>query len=482
MASAFLNTLLSYILNQHTIEDFYEVYERILSLFLKKNTIKFEMYKWTSISYTGKTVVNTNRSDYCKFLWHELVNLVETNKDICEIKEMCVSSSFSGKAETVKDSTVSSYMFIVSQKNVFLLNAPLKLYASIQIEMDKASAPTTSGSVLSKPCPTEKYLINVYSYVTDLKTIKNYIEERTAGFLKEIQDARSATKYIWTLVSDLRENADEEKCLACWDETPFVSSKTFDNLFFKNKRETLEKIEFFLNNKKWYSKMGIPYTLGIGLHGPPGTGKTSFIKALANMTGRHIVIISLKFIKTKEQLLKVFFESRYNEDNAKGSILFKNKIIVFEDIDCGGGVIFQRENSLESEPQKTDAVNQIIIKSGSDKPTHIPTALTLDDILNVIDGIYENSDRIIVLTSNFYNKLDSALIRPGRIDITLKLENITRDEIAEFYLFAFKTRITSEETMERLKQIDGMYSPAEMLNKYLLCGNDEKKFIDSLLN
>ena len=479
--SGLLNTILSYILNQYTITDFYEVYERILSLFLKKNTIKFEMYKWTSISYTGKTVVNTNRSDYCKFLWHELVNLVETNKDICEIKEMCVSSSFNAKTEAVKDSTVSSYMFVVSQKNVFILNAPLKLYASIQYETDKAATPT-SGSPLSKPCATEKYLINVYSYVTDLKTIKKYIEEKTARFLKEIQDARSATKYIWTLVSDLRENNDEDRCLTYWDETPFVSSKTFDNLFFKNKRETLEKIRFFLNNRKWYVEMGIPYTLGIGLHGPPGTGKTSFIKALANMTGRHIVIISLKFIKTKEQLLKVFFESRYNEDNAKGSILFKDKIIVFEDIDCGGGVIFQRENSLESEPQKADAVNQIIIKSSSDKPTHIPTALTLDDILNVIDGIYENSDRIIVLTSNFYNKLDSALIRPGRIDITLKLENISHDEIAEFYFFAFKTRLPSEETMERLKQIDGQYSPAEMLNKYLLCGNNGKKFIDSLLN
>ena len=72
---------------------------------------------------------------------------------------------------------------------------------------------------------------------------------------------------------------------------------------------------FFLNNKEWYNEKGIPYSLGIGLHGPPGTGKTSFIKALSNYTNRHVIMISLKMIKTKNQLEKIFFENTYNNNN-----------------------------------------------------------------------------------------------------------------------------------------------------------------------
>ena len=75
--------------------------------------------------------------------------------------------------------------------------------------------------------------------------------------------------------------------------------------------------------------MGIPYTLGIGIHGPPGTGKTSFFKALANYTGRHIVNLSFKLIKQKKQLQDFYFETRYNYNNQENDIGFNNKIIIF---------------------------------------------------------------------------------------------------------------------------------------------------------
>ena len=65
-------------------------------------------------------------------------------------------------------------------------------------------------------------------------------------------------------------------------KTNFNSSTNFDNLFFDQKDELLNCLNNFLNSKEWYRKIGIPYTLGLLLHGEPGCGKTSFIKALLN--------------------------------------------------------------------------------------------------------------------------------------------------------------------------------------------------------
>ena len=129
----------------------------------------------------------------------------------------------------------------------------------------------------------------------------------------------------------------------CWNESIFTTTRSFDNLFFDNKTRLLNQIDFFLHNKEWYYKKGIPYTLGIGLSGEPGTGKTSIIKAIAKYTDRHIVNLSMKLFKTRGQLYKFFFENTYNRKNIDDSITFDKKIIVIEDIDCLGDIVFTKK-------------------------------------------------------------------------------------------------------------------------------------------
>ena len=110
-------------------------------------------------------------------------------------------------------------------------------------------------------------------------------------------------------------------------------------------------------------------------------------------------------------------------------------------------------------------------------PTEEP--ITFDDILNLWDGLRETPGRVLIITSNHYNKLDPALIRPGRIDITLEMSNADHAIISDLY-----SHLTNEKIDERsLKKIKpNLYSQAEIINMFLMCNKDAKLFLKILMS
>jgi chaperone BCS1 len=338
----------------------------------------------------------------------------------------------------------------------------------------------------------------LFSYKSDINTIKDFVENITKIYISSIEDLRENKKFIYTL----NKAKYDENAYEIWDENVFSSTRHFNNIFFKEKVNVMNKLDFFLNNKQWYFQKGIPYSIGIGMHGPPGTGKTSLIKAISNYTNRHVIVISLKLIKTKKQLDSIFFEERYNSDNKKGSIGFDNKVIVFEDIDCIGDIVLDREKkklksmtgfgkkidfeelSQNSKVNIGDLLETIVSTENTlEKKCDFPKILledeplTLDDILNLWDGIRETPGRIMIITSNHYQDLDPALIRPGRIDITLQLSYASREIIKEMYTHLFAEKIDSE----KLQEInDEFYSPAEIINIYMNEERDKERFMTRL--
>jgi chaperone BCS1 len=195
------------------------------------------------------------------------------------------------------------------------------------------------------------------------------------------------------------------------------------------------------------------------------------------MTDRHIVTISLKLIKTKKQLDSIFFEQRYNSCNEKNSIGFEKKIIVFEDIDCIGDIVMSRElRKQHTEPIQIKALElkatDLIKLEPNDEP------ITLDDLLNLWDGIRETPSRIMVLSSNHFDKLDPAIKRPGRIDISLELSYASLQTIAEMYNHLFDEHLDAE----ILKNIpDKFYSPAEIVNIYMSEERSSTKFLSRMM-
>jgi chaperone BCS1 len=311
------------------------------------------------------------------------------------------------------------------------------------------------------------------------------LETISEKYLHDIRASRSDKRFIYNLAKTTIK--DDQTRFDCWDEYEFESTRTFNSLFFDGKDELMERIQFFLNNKDWYCKIGIPYSIGIGLHGPPGTGKTSLIKSIANYTKRDIIILSLKLIKTKSQLEQFFFENTYNRANKPGSKSFDKKIIVFEDIDCIGDIILNRDREEKKDKSTMEdvfktmdsAMYSKLVSSKllvEDKITS-DDKITLDDILNMWDGIRETPGRILIMTSNHYHELDPALIRPGRIDISHEMKNASHKTIRDLYEHLFDHNI-DEASLLLINEY--FYSPAELINIYIF-HNDATRFLERLM-
>lgn len=192
-------------------------------------------------------------------------------------------------------------------------------------------------------------------------------------------DIRVATYGYWTLGTRIRPR-EPEGVILDGDQMPLLRSD----------------MQRFLDSWEWYRKTGVPYRRSYLLYGEPGNGKTSAVKALAGAFDMNIYLVMLSDPDITD-----------NRVNDLLSKVADRNILLLEDIDCAF-VKRERRNGKEG-------------------------GLTFAGLLNAIDGVASAEGRIIFMTTNHVERLDPALIRPGRADVKLYFGNATQDQAKRMY-------------------------------------------------
>lgn len=191
----------------------------------------------------------------------------------------------------------------------------------------------------------------------------------------------------------------------------------------------LEDCRSFFDARAWYHERGLPWRRGYLLHGPPGGGKSSVVTAIATELDVPLYWLNLRQTSMSDGYLVELM-----------SMMRSRSILLLEDLDCA--LLGRDEKAPDS-----DRASQV----------------TMSGLLNAIDGVLAGEGRVLFITTNRLDKIDSALRRPGRTDVKLEIGYATPDQAERLFLRffpgdvagadAFAASLPPETSMARLQEV-----------------------------
>lgn len=197
-------------------------------------------------------------------------------------------------------------------------------------------------------------------------------------------------------------------------------------------------IQDFLRASSWYIERGIPYRRGYLLHGPPGCGKSSYITALAGHLNFGICVLNLSDRGLTDDRL-----------NHLLSVAPHNTLILLEDIDAA---FVSRQDSSQASTAY-EGLNRV----------------TFSGLLNCLDGVASSEARIVFMTTNYIDRLDPALIRPGRVDLKEYIGYCTVHQLKSMFSKFYQT--TDEDLLQKFLDLvhskNQSVSPAQIQGYFM---------------
>lgn len=206
-----------------------------------------------------------------------------------------------------------------------------------------------------------------------------------------------------------------------WNKRDDLAPRTPDSVVLKDGQYDCLVNDFskFLEAEASYQRLSQPWHRGYLFHGDPGTGKTSIARALAHQFEIPIYYLPLADLEHDADLIGLV-----------GDIKPRSMLLI-EDVD-----VYHAAKDRDDEEGST----------------------TLATMLNALDGVFTPHGLITVLTSNHKDKLDDALLRPGRIDVDMEFTALDKPQAERLYEWC-----TGESPNGLCEQYVGR-SPAELIN------------------
>ena len=228
-----------------------------------------------------------------------------------------------------------------------------------------------------------------------------------------------------------------------WFRVSELPKRSINSIYLEGvkKEKILEDIDYFKNNKEDYEKFSVPYKRNYLLYGPPGTGKTSLIYAIASKYDMDVHVLAFNPSINDQTLIQAV------------SRIEKKSILLFEDID-----------SLFEIRQKKSNNNLV----------------SFSCLLNILDGLSCKSGITIFITTNHIEKLDKALLRPGRVDLKLEITYATKKQMLDMVTDLLKDEVDNFNKI--WKKIRNKQVTMAAFQKFLFHCFQYKKHIDEEIN
>lgn len=317
---------------------------------------------------------------------------------------------------------------------------------------------TVVKSYLNTNNRREFIVIHNHSLWSNSKEELNDFLQKVVEFMHNSKPKDKSTKIkIWTISSKA---SAEPWCLTPCGE--IQSHMTFDTIYFDKKQVVIEWLNKFKNGEMYPVGLSLSNKLGILLYGPPGTGKTGCIRAIANYLKRSIIMIDA--IKSQVSTLTQVMNKYKN-----------SHIFVFDEID------YLLHHALNKEKDEEDELSKCmeLLKTLTDtSPMYAETInkinklksngnefMNIRGILQLLDGMVDDSNRIIIATTNNVDSINPLFLRPGRFDLKVELTYCSLQMFIDILKtkFSEKDILLEQSNLEELVQLK--ITPLELINK-----------------
>ncbi|MFS8010489.1 putative AAA+ ATPase domain, ATPase, AAA-type, core, AAA-type ATPase domain-containing protein [Helianthus anomalus] len=316
--------------------------------------------------------------------------------------------------------------------------------------------------LVSKKYPTIEY--HNYGDMNGGSTTRSDQRSLELTFHRKHKDL-ALNGYLPFILNDAKARKQEEKTVkiftvdtyqrSVWTSVNLDHPATFATLAMETdvKEKVMKDLDRFVKRREYYRKVGKAWKRGYLLYGPPGTGKSSLIAAMANYLKFDIYDLELTDIYSNAELRRLLVATA------------NRSILVVEDIDCSVE-LHDREDAEAPMPLVQEKHPNYPYGS---RGYHVEHGVTLSGFLNFIDGLWSScgDERIIIFTTNRKEKLDPALLRPGRMDVHINMSYCTP---SGFQLLASNyLGITQHKLFEEIEVLIGEVevTPAEVAEQLL---------------